>query len=297
MSGHGGTVLRSVDGGRTWQARPIPGAERLEFRDVHATSADLAWAMSAGPGDRSQIFHTRDGGATWSQQFRNADSTAFYDCLAFFSNRRALAYSDASQGRTNILATRDGGATWSLQGHDAVPAPLDREGAFAASGGCVTTYGDRHAWIALGGPGARLFRSDNGGATWSVHETPIVKGASAGNTAVSFRDAEHGIVVGGRIDAYTTDTSSAAVAVTQDGGRTWVLRARPARPGALFGVTWLPGVGEEAALAVGPGGLFLTRDAGRNWTTLDERSFWSVGASGTTAWAAGPRGTAVRIEF
>ena len=116
-------------------------------------------------------------------------------------------------------------------------------------------------------------------------------------TAVSFRDADHGIAVGGRIDAYTTDTSAAAVAVTQDGGQTWVLRNRPGRAGALFAVTWLTGVGPEAALAAGPGGLFVTRDAGRTWTTLDERPFWSVAAAGRTAWGAGPRGTAVRVEF
>jgi photosystem II stability/assembly factor-like uncharacterized protein len=116
-------------------------------------------------------------------------------------------------------------------------------------------------------------------------------------TAVHFKDPDQGIAVGGRINVYTTDTASAAVAVTQDGGRTWVLRSRPDRPGALFAVTWLPAGGPEAALASGPGGLFATRAGGRTWTTLDERAFWSVAASGHTAWAAGPRGTAVRIEF
>lgn len=297
MTGHGGTVLRSTDGGRTWLAREVPGADSLEFRDVHAVSADLAWVLSAGPGDRSRIYHTRDGGTTWALQFRNTDSTAFYDCFAFFNARRAVAFSDASHQRTNMLLTRDGGTSWEPLLKDAVPAPLEGEGAFAASGGCVSTYGERHGWVATGGPEARLFRSDNGGATWSVHETPIVRGASAGMTAAHFRDSEHGIAVGGRIDAYATDTASAAIAVTQDGGRTWVLRTRPSRPGALFAVTWLPGVATEAALAAGPGGLFLTRDAGRTWTTLDERAFWSVAASGKTAWAGGPRGTAVRIEF
>jgi photosystem II stability/assembly factor-like uncharacterized protein len=297
MSGHGGTVIRSIDGGRTWQAREVPAAEALEFRDVHALSADEAWVLSAGPGDRSRIYHTRDGGSTWALQFRNADSTAFYDCFAFFNRRRGIAFSDASHQRTNLLHTRDGGATWELLRNDAVPAPLEGEGAFAASGGCVTTNGERHRWVATGGPAARLFRSENGGSTWTTHDTPIVRGASAGMTAVHFKDPDQGIAVGGRIDAYTTDTASAAVAVTQDGGRTWVLRSRPDRAGALFAVTWLPAVGPEAALASGPGGLFATRDGGRSWTTLDERAFWSVAASGRTAWAAGPRGTAVRVEF
>ena len=78
---------------------------------MHAVSADLAWVLSAGPGDRSRIYHTRDGGATWALQFRNADPAAFYDCFAFFTARRAVAFSDASQQRTNMLITRDGGST------------------------------------------------------------------------------------------------------------------------------------------------------------------------------------------
>jgi len=297
VSGHRGTVLRSVDGGLTWQARPVPGADSLEFRDIHAASADVAWALSAGPGERSRIFHTRDGGATWTEQFRNRDPDAFYDCFAFFDGRRGIAYSDASGGRTNLLATTDGGTSWSLLPASAVPAPLEGEGAFAASGGCVVAHGDRHAWVALGGPGARLFRSTDGGTSWSLHDTPIVRGAAAGSTAASFLSADRGIIVGGRIDAYTSDTASAAVAVTRDGGATWTLASRPPRPGALFGVTWLPALGPDAVLAVGPGGLFLSRDAGREWQVLDTRAFWSVGANGRAAYAVGPRGTIAAITW
>jgi photosystem II stability/assembly factor-like uncharacterized protein len=297
MSGHQGAVLRSTDGGSTWQTFKVPGADSLQFRDVHAASADIAWLLSAGPGDASRIYHTRDGGRTWTMQFRNTDPDAFYDCFGFFDQRRGVAFGDASQGRTNLLVTRDGGATWTLLPPTSVPAPLEGEGAFAASGGCVVTHGQRFGWVGLGGPEARLFRSDNGGATWSVHPTPIVKAASAGITAVDFRDAEHGIAVGGRIDNYSSDTASAAVAITNDGGRNWVLASRPPRPGALFGVTMMPAVGAEVVVAAGPGGLFLTRDNGNTWTTLDERSFWSVTSNGRTAWASGPRGTAVRIEF
>src|SRR5690349_4016933 len=41
-SGHGGVVLRTRDGGSTWQRVPAPGGDTLEFRDVHAASADSA---------------------------------------------------------------------------------------------------------------------------------------------------------------------------------------------------------------------------------------------------------------
>jgi photosystem II stability/assembly factor-like uncharacterized protein len=297
VSGHRGTVLRSTDGGATWLRRPVDGAEALQFRDIHAASADIAWILSAGPGVQSQIYHTRDGGTTWVRQFLNTDSTAFYDCLTFFDERTGVAYSDASQGRTNILRTTDGGRHWELLPVGAAPTPLEGEGAFAASGGCVTSYGRHDGWIALGGPGARLFRTRDAGLTWSLHQTPLVRGPSAGNTAITFRDASVGLVVGGDIGSYATDTSAAAVAYTSDGGDTWELRPRPPRPGAPFGASWVPGLEDPVAVVAGPGGLFATDDTGRTWRTLDERSFWSVAATGRRAWAVGPGGTILVLTF
>lgn len=295
VSGHRGTILRTLDGGATWETRRVPGADSLEFRDIHALTADRAWALSAGPGAASRIFRTTDGGATWTEQFRNADPDGFYDCFTFLDAERGIAYSDASGGRTNLLVTRDGGTSWNLLPAGSVPAPLESEGAFAASGGCIVSHGDRHVWAALGGPAARMFRSVDGGSTWTVHQTPLVAASAAGNTAASFISTERGIVVGGRIDAYTTDTSSAVVAVTSDGGATWTLRTRPPRPGALFGVTWIDSGSDGVVLAAGPGGLFRSRDAGATWEVLDTRAFWSVGSRGTTAFAVGPRGVIVKV--
>ena len=48
VSGSGGTWLRTIDGGTTWQAGKVPGADSLQFRDVHAIDADHAWLLSIG---------------------------------------------------------------------------------------------------------------------------------------------------------------------------------------------------------------------------------------------------------
>ena len=88
-SGAAGTVLRTTDGGRTWQARPVPGAAGLDFRDVDALSRDTAVVLSIGPGEASRIFQTEDGGATWTERFRNTDPEAFFDALAFADARTA----------------------------------------------------------------------------------------------------------------------------------------------------------------------------------------------------------------
>ena len=76
-SGTHGTYLRTIDGGNTWHTAQVPGAESLDFRDVEAFSADLAYLLAAGPGDQSRIYKTNDAGKTWSLQFTNQEPKGF----------------------------------------------------------------------------------------------------------------------------------------------------------------------------------------------------------------------------
>src|SRR3954447_824678 len=83
-SGSGGTWLRTVDGGATWRASQVAGAESLDFRGVHAVDERTAWLMSSGPGDKSRIYKTSDAGDHWKLQFTNPDPKGFFDSLAFW---------------------------------------------------------------------------------------------------------------------------------------------------------------------------------------------------------------------
>ena len=65
-SGTHGSYLRTIDGGDTWVAGTVPGAEALDFRDVEAFSADEAYLLAAGPGEQSRIYKTTDGGTVCS---------------------------------------------------------------------------------------------------------------------------------------------------------------------------------------------------------------------------------------
>jgi photosystem II stability/assembly factor-like uncharacterized protein len=297
VAGHAGVVLRTTDGGAGWARLRVPGADSLEFRDVQAFDADVAYLLAAGPGDRSRIFKTIDGGSTWTEQFVNAEPRAFYDCFAFFDRNRGIAVSDAVDGRLLLRETRDGGAHWDPVPPGGVPPALEGEGAFAASGTCLVALGDRLAWIATGSPSeARVYRSGDAGHRWHVTAVPVVAGEAAGATTLAFRDPLHGVALGGRIAA-AADTANQA-AVTTDGGFTWARAGRPPFPGAVFGSAYVPRTRPPALVAVGPGGLAVSRDDGATWDGLSSNAYWAVGfGSARAGWAVGPRGRITLVYF
>ncbi len=295
VAGAGGTVGRTVDGGARWQLAVVPGADTLQFRDVVAFGAETAWALSIGPGASSRVVKTTDGGASWRTTFVNDDPDAFFDCLSFWDAQRGLAYSDSVEGAFVVIVTDDGGESWRRLPADVLPAALDGEGGFAASGTCVTTRGADRAWIATGNADpARVLRTTDGGRSWSASDTPVAGGEATGLASVAFRSDTHGVAVGGDV----SDPASEAdvVARTTDGGRTWQLSGRLPFPGAAYGAAYVP---ESSALvAVGPGGAALSRDDGHTWTLLDGRAWWGVAASAPDAiWLTGPDGRIARLRL
>ena len=99
VSGSDATVIRSVDGGETWQDRAPRLDTALDFRDVQAFSADDAIIMSAGPGPQSRLYVTSDGGGNWRLVHQNTHAEGFYDGMAFWDRQRGILYGDPVAGR------------------------------------------------------------------------------------------------------------------------------------------------------------------------------------------------------
>ncbi|MEC7584668.1 MAG: oxidoreductase [Planctomycetota bacterium] len=290
-SGTQGTVLRSTDGGASWQSVGPAGVVALDFRDVHGFDEERAVICSAG--QPARVYRTDDGGARWQLVHEDTRRAAFFDALAFLDADNGLLYADPIDGRANMYTTADGGRSWSLLPQASVPKPLEGEAAFAASGTCVLA-GDGCFWVATGGRVTRLFSSADAGGTWSVAALPLLHGrASTGAFSLAFADALHGVAVGG--DYRQPGIGAGTAAMTDDGGISWV--ASPVGAGGYrSGVTFVPGAG--AYVAVGSHGCSLSLDGGWTWRELSAEGFHAVGSSGEgRVWAVGSEGRVAQLRL
>jgi len=288
-SGAKGTVLRTIDGGENWETLVISGADSLDFRDIQAFDQNTAFVLSIGPGDQSRIYKTSDGGKIWQRQFTNSDPKAFYDCFAFWDSTHGIAVSDSVDGKFPLIVTSDG-MTWNPVVTKKMPVALPSEGAFAASGTCIATFGQNDVWFGTGGPAARVFHSADRGKNWTVTETPIIHGAaSQGIFSLAFWTAKDGVAVGG--DYKEPVNAEKTAAFTHDGGKTWTL-AQKFPSGYRSSVAVVPKAGAKGLFlfAVGSNGLDISDDGGANWKLMNEGNFNSLSPLIGRAWAVGPSG-------
>jgi photosystem II stability/assembly factor-like uncharacterized protein len=312
-SGTGGTVIRTIDGGKTWNVITVAGAEKLDFRDIEAFDANTAYILSIGNGDSSRIYKTTDGGKTWKLQFKNDDAKKFFDAIACPSITNCFAVSDPVDRRFPVLFTPDGADHWVSVGTGKGPEAVDGEAAFAASGTCLIPKkmqnGQGDLLLVSGGNRASVFSiflGIEGQFIVRRFDTPIISGSSgSGIFSIAMFDQNNGVIVGGNYEK--PDEHEKNLAFTRDGGVTWTLSQ--GLSGYRSAVTY---VDQNTIIAVGTNGSDISRDGGKTWerlgiladgtgqsppdlTKLDNPNLNAVQSKGRSAtWAVGPKGLIVR---
>jgi photosystem II stability/assembly factor-like uncharacterized protein len=264
VSGTGGTVLRTIDGGKNWENISVPNMEKIDFRDVEGFNKNTAIVM--GIASPARFYKTTDGGQNWKLVYFDDREGVFFDGMSFWNKNDGIAFSDPVDGQHLLLRTTDGGNTWHEIPKEGFPHKLNPEFGFAASGTGIPVQGRKTVWLGMGGVKSRVFKSEDGGMNWSVAETPVVHGGqSTGIYSVAFKNKKVGISVGGD---YTNQSIKNTMAYTNDGGATWHLPEKQTHQyrecvahyrGNIF-------------FAVGPSGFDMTTDNGKNW----HPHYWEV---------------------
>jgi len=300
-SGTDGTVIRTIDGGTNWSVMTVAGAEKLDFRGIHAFDAQTAVIISSGPAEKgqAQIYRTTDGGKLWTKVFEEKRPGIFFDAVAFWDHKHGIVLSDPVDGRFALFTTDDGGTSWKQIPAAALPPALSNEGAFAASNSCLTVHGSGDVWFATGGASvARAFRSGDRGKTWVIAETPMhSKDASSGIFSLAFSSAKNGVAVGG--DYQHPDSSDLPnVMRTVDGGQTWQ-PAAPTKPAGIYFSS--VALGAEQLVAAGIKGLWTKSNSGKSdghdkegWKRESDENLNTVRIGHSAVWAVGPKGIVLK---
>jgi photosystem II stability/assembly factor-like uncharacterized protein len=292
-SGANATVLRTVDGGTTWQKLTVT-SDPLDFRDIDAVDEQTAYVLSIGNGPASRIYKTTDAGKTWTLQFKNEDPKAFLDAMSFWDANNGIVFGDSVNGQFYILTTTDGGRVWSRVPPNNLPPALENEGAFAASGTNIAIFGKSHAWIGTGAAAkSRVLHTSDRGRTWQIADTPLASGPSSGIFSIAFRDEKHGVIAGG--DYRKEQEAVDNLAVTSDGGVTWTLVK--GLSGFRSVVSYVPGT--KTLVALGPSGGDYSVDDGRTWTAIEGPGFhtFSFAPGKQLGWGAGENGAIGQLAF
>ena len=263
VSGTGGTVLKTNDGGNTWENISVPNSSTVDFRDIEVFDKNTAIVM--GISSPARFYKTKNGGKNWDLVYFNDHKDIFFDGMSFWSKNRGIAFSDPINGKHYLIKTNDGGETWQEISSDGIPDKLDVEYGFAASGTGLPVWGNKTAWLGMGGLKSRVFKSTDGGINWTVVETPLVHGGqSTGIYSVAFRNRKVGVAVGGD---YTDQNISNTMIYTEDGGETWHLPENKLDEYHEC-VTHIRG---NTFIAVGPTGIDISKDNGKNWMIENRR--------------------------
>jgi photosystem II stability/assembly factor-like uncharacterized protein len=139
-----------------------------------------------------------------------------------------------------------------------------------------------------------VLRSADRGRTWQIADTPLASGKTSGIYSIAFRDAQHGIVVGGDYSQETAAVDNAAI--TSDGGATWTLVK--GLSGFRSVVAHVPGTA-STWIAIGPRGSDVSTDDGRTWSPVEGPGFdtFSFAPGTTIGWGSGARGAIARMAW
>lgn len=272
--GSRGALLSTLDGGKTWQAKPSPTPDVL--RDIFFIDSDNGWLvcernlydLKTKDEPRTFLMKTTDGGEHWKRvNIRGFDIDARLVRAVFSQGGRGWAFGEGGA----IFGTRDSGASWTR---------LQSPTRHLLLGG-VFVDEDR-GWLV--GAGATIIQTSDGGDTWHLSRLPNATEASVRFAATSFVDNRLGWAVG----------SGGTIYRTVDGGRTW----QQQNSGIFTDLYDVKFLDAAEGWAVGAEGTIIyTADGGLHWTpersTTEhplERIFF---ADRTHGWAVGFGGTVV----
>ena len=232
-------------------------------------------------GKQGNIYRQTD--TVYQTVFKQSD--LFLDGICMNEQGIGFAFGDPINSKFSILKTVDNGATWTWMDTNNLPNALEKEAAYAASN-CSMQLVDSTIYIGTGGGAVtRVLKSTDMGASWTYINSPMVAGASYGIYALSFWNAQAGIITGGSyLDSTYADRMTF---MTNDGGQNWTNISK-GLPGYMSAVQATKD--GKLILATGRMGTYYSLNQGKKWKLLTKTAYYTVKLTDSNIFLAGKNG-------
>ncbi len=255
---------RTSDAGEHWIADTIEAPASLAPGCISAVDSLNAWVAMYNTSGGGGIYHTGDGGVTWTEQpsaaFDGAES--FPNVVHMFNATEGFCMGDPESGEFEIYTTSDG-STWTRVDGANIPDPETDEMGWTS---IYDAIGDV-AWF--GTNTGRIYKTSDKGATWEVLTT-----GEENVSRISMTNVNNGFIIAQVRDQTTGEITSWAMRKTTDAGQTWNtitideaeqpsdISAVPGEPGMIVAVKMSQTTEENMSM--------YSLDYGDTWTQMDD---------------------------
>lgn len=260
-------VWKSQDAGKTWKQSGLTASRHIGRIRIHPKNPDLVYVAAMGdlfkPTQERGVYRSKDGGKSWERiLFTNADAGAV-DLILDPTNARTIyastwrirrtPYSLESGGEgSGLWKSTDGGDTWQeITRMEGLP-----KGTVGIIGIAASPVQPDRLWALIEATDGGVFRSDNGGHTW----TKLNEDRSLRQRAWYYT----------RIYADPKDEAGVYVLNvnfhrSKDGGKSF--ETMPETPHGDHHDLWI-NPGDPSRMIIGDdGGAQVSMDGGESWST------------------------------
>jgi photosystem II stability/assembly factor-like uncharacterized protein len=266
---HGDGVWKSTDAGKTWSYLGLKETQQISRVRVHPKNPDVVYVAAQGhvygPNPERGIFRSRDGGKTWQKVLFRNDSTGASDLAMDPSNPNVLYAAFWQAGRkpwqlvsggagSGIFKSTDGGDKWTEVTRN---KGLPQQGLIGNIGISVSAAKPSRVWAIIEHDSGGVFRSDDGGATWTRTN--------------SERKLRQRAWYYSKIHADTKDTNvvyvnNVSFHKSTDGGKTFKAIRAPHGDSHDF---WIAPNDNQRMIEANDGGANVSFNGGKAWTDQD----------------------------
>jgi len=226
------TMRYTIDGGSAWRSADfvVPIQNTILVHDIDFIDSNNGW-MVGGTSSTKNIWHSVDGGLTWSPQVSGESNDLF---AVDFVNAN-VGWAVGSGGL--VVKTTDGGDTWNVQ----------RRASLSITG---ADFVDESLGWAVG-PDLNIIHTTDGGSAWTTQPS-VVNGQDTDPRDVIFVSETTGWVVG----------AEGVILHTSNGGDSWEAQ----NSGTTTLLNAVDFLDENIGWAIGEAGTILhTTDGGTTW--------------------------------